>query len=189
MSPVLFIETFMIFVQIQDSEANHPEVMRHLESIISSLSSTVRMSSTASIGHDDYERSRIQQNHHAIRHTLSQLFQTLPHLMMTMMTSTNSANNPNTVQSSSMMPCWLTEWSNIKNKQTIFHYDVQVIFISDHHNNSFNSSLSPSLYQFVYVIACIKKMIMPIHFLHWLVPYSLHFLNTNYHHYFLFSHH
>ncbi|OTF69367.1 cyclin-dependent kinase 13-like protein [Euroglyphus maynei] len=100
-----YSETFMIFVQIQDSEANHPEVMRHLESIISSLSSTVRMSSTASIGHDDYERSRIQQNHHAIRHTLSQLFQTLPHLMMTMMTSTNSANNPNTVQSSSMMPC------------------------------------------------------------------------------------
>lgn len=79
--------------------------MRHLESIISSLSSTVRMSSTASIGHDDYERSRIQQNHHAIRHSLSQLFQTVPHLMMSMLPSTNSAPNPNNVPSSSAMPC------------------------------------------------------------------------------------
>nr|XP_027199346.1 cyclin-dependent kinase 12-like isoform X1 [Dermatophagoides pteronyssinus] len=92
-------------LNLKDAEVNHPEVMRHLESIISSLSSTVRMSSTASIGHDDYERSRIQQNHHAIRHSLSQLFQTVPHLMMSMLPSTNSAPNPNNVPSSSAMPC------------------------------------------------------------------------------------
>ncbi|KAH7642009.1 cyclin-dependent kinase 13-like protein [Dermatophagoides farinae] len=91
-------------LNLKDTEVNHPEVMRHLESIISSLSSTVRMSSTASIGHDDYERSRIQQNHHSIRHTLSQLFQTVPHSMMTMMPSTNSSSNPNAVPSS-LMPC------------------------------------------------------------------------------------
>jgi len=90
--PLVFaIITNLNPLNIALQNTDHPETVRLLENIQSTLASNARLNSAAASGMaelTDYEKARINANNNTVKHTLAQLLQLQTHLY-------NRASNSN----------------------------------------------------------------------------------------------